>query len=488
MIGINVVIQVALALLIVVFVNLSIHYWHPPRIDLSRSEYYKLSTKTKELLKSLKRPVEIIVFIQPDSQDPIVPQVFNDVQTLLKEYEAETKLLKVRYVDPDRDPIQAKRLAEEYGVRDPNVVVFVCEKRNKYVAVKELVDLDRPQDPFSGGGGRIKAFKGEQQFTSAIQNVLDVRQPKIYFLEGHGEGDPFDVDRKDGYSVLGTYIRRDNLMVEKMNLLEKQQVPKDCDLLIICGPTKPFNEVEIKAVQDYLATNGRLMALFNGMRAVDTGLEKVMADYGVKIGNDLVICEFLHPFEGRTFDPIAGGVKYPAHPITEALRKERVNTRLPMCCSVDRLSAADAAKFRVTILVETPAENSWAETDLEKLQKKREAEMDSKDRKGPVPIAAAVEPASAGEMEREGMRMVIFGSSTFVQNGQLTGGNMDLFMNALNWLIKRQQLLGIAAKMPQEFSLTLGAAELRGVFIMEVFGIPLAVAAIGFLVWLARRK
>ena len=91
-------------------------------------------------------------------------------------------------------------------------------------------------------------------------------------------------------------------------------------------------------------------------------------------------------------------------------------------------------------------------------------------------------------MEREGMRLVAFGSSRFARNDSLTGGNADLFMNAVNWLLKRQQLLGIAAKAPQEFNLNLDAFQRRGIFITMVVGIPAAVAAIGFVVWVRRRK
>ena len=78
------------------------------------------------------------------------------------------------------------------------------------------------------------------------------------------------------------------------------------------------------------------------------------------------------------------------------------------------------------------------------------------------------------------MRLVAFGSSRFARNDSLTGGNADLFMNAVNWLLKRQQLLGIAATAPQEFNLNLDAFQRRGIFITMVVGIPAASPHVAF--------
>ncbi|MCC7519588.1 MAG: GldG family protein [Verrucomicrobiae bacterium] len=483
-IGFNVVLQVLLAGALAVFLNLGIQRWHPPRMDLSRSDYYKLSGKTTELLKSLREAVEVIVFFQPDSRDPVTQKVFDDVQNLLAEYANASKQVKVRYVDPDRDPVNAEKLAKEYGVRVPNVVVFVHKGRNKFVQVSDLVEFDR-MSPYGGGGGKIRAFKGEQQFTSAIQNVLEEKQAKICFLEGHGEGSFDDFDPRTGYSKISTLIRRDNLQIEKLNLATAQSVPKDCDVLVVCGPQKPFADFELKALADFLAANGRMLVLLDGFR-YDTGIEKLLAEHGVKAGNDVLLIRIRDRLGGEALLTTVPCGDYGTHPVTDSLRQEEITTLFPVARSVDAVSSSDPIR-RVTVLLRSVA-GSWAETDVAKLQRDQKAQLDARDRKGPVPAGVAVEPSTAGDMEREGMRLAVFGSSRFVRNDALAGGNADLFMNAVNWLLKRQQLLGIAPKTPQEFSLVLDAFQRRGIFLTMVVGIPAAVAVIGFVVWIRRRK
>ncbi len=500
-IGLNIIIQIILVGVIIVFINLAIHrwpnlgvkQWYPARFDLSFSDYYKLSDKTKNLLQNLKAPLEVIVFIQPSSEDPIVAHIFNDTQTLLKEYQAfaaqekGVPLLKVKYVDPDRDPVSADKLLKEYNVQAPNVVVFVYDKRSKFVQVSDMVDIETSGGPFGGGGSRMKAFKGEQQFTSAIQNVLDAKQPKIYFLRGHGEGDPEDFDPRKGCSTIAQHIRRDNLLIEKLNVFEKQQIPNDCDVLIVCGPSKSFSELELAAIQQYLSKNGRALFLFDAVRE-ETGLEKLVANYGVKLGNNIVLSVGIY-LGGAAIIPEAHGVKYGPHPITKGFNEGELTTYFSRARSVEPFPSDDPSKAHITILAETPPEGEWGESDLAKLQQEQKADLDEKDRKGPVPLAVAIEPNTVGGVEREGMRMVIFGSSEFIRNSAcLKGSNLDLFMNSLNWMLKRQQLIGIAPKTPQEFSLALSDSQKRTLFITEIVGIPLGIAALGFLVWLKRRK
>jgi hypothetical protein len=82
----------------------------------------------------------------------------------------------------------------------------------------------------------------------------------------------------------------------------------------------------------------------------------------------------------------------------------------------------------------------------------------------------------------------VAGSSGFADNSSLTGGNLDFFMSALNWLLKRDQILAVGPKTPQEFRLDMTLQQLRAVYALVIFGLPLAVGVVGTVVWLRRRK
>ena len=112
-----------------------------------------------------------------------------------------------------------------------------------------------------GQAPKLKGFKGEEQFTSAILGVVNPKVPKIYFSTGHGEHDPDGMDA-DGYSQLKDALKRDNLDVEKTTLLSGA-VPADCDLLVIAGPKAPFTDPEKAALKAYLDKGGRALVLLD---------------------------------------------------------------------------------------------------------------------------------------------------------------------------------------------------------------------------------
>jgi ABC-type uncharacterized transport system involved in gliding motility auxiliary subunit len=443
-VSLNVLLQIIFAGAVVVCVNLAFYRWYPPRLKVSHTTYYDLSEKTVHVLQHLKAPIEIIVFFQPDPDHLASFRVLEDIKRLLREYEFASPEIRVRYVDPDRDPGLADKLATDFGVRVANVVVFIHSEsqRSRVLQESDLVEYD---------------YAGMSVF-----------------------------DKKEGCSEISKYIRRDNLLVERVNLFKTHEIPADCEILVICGPQKTFEEFELQLLRDYLAKNGRIIFLLDAMKQ-NPGLFALLAENGVKVGNDVVLTKL--PAGLGTGDRLflmGMSGKYASHPITEYFRKSELGTTFPVARSVDVLATDAKAKDRVTVLIET-SQGSWAETDIASVQNDK-ADYDLNDRKAPVPIAVAVEPSSAGNLEREGMRMVVIGSSRFIRNGGLMGSNMDLFMNCLNWLLRRQELIGIAPKIPQEFTYRLNAFQVRSIFVTEVIVIPWSIAVLGLLVWMRRRK
>jgi ABC-type uncharacterized transport system involved in gliding motility auxiliary subunit len=84
-------------------------------------------------------------------------------------------------------------------------------------------------------------------------------------------------------------------------------------------------------------------------------------------------------------------------------------------------------------------------------------------------------------------RLVIIGDSDFVANGVMTGANADFFLNSLNWLLEREELMAIAAKPVEDNRLIMSATQLRALFWIVMAGLPALPALLGTLVWWRRR-
>jgi ABC-type uncharacterized transport system involved in gliding motility auxiliary subunit len=476
----NLLLQIIAALALVVMVNwlASRHYW---RLDWTKSGYYQLSEKTKQVLSTLPQPVKVVVFLQPAGErDPeFVEKIYQDARNLLKEFQFFGKnKLPVEYVDPQRDLARAKQLVEEYKVDQANVIIFASGDRHKYVAATDMVEVE--QQGMMGGGARIKSFKAEGVFLSAIQSVIEGTSPNVYFLTGHGEHDPEDFDERRGYSALSSYIKRDNITVKKWNSQEKQSLPTDAGALVIAGPHTTFTDAELGALEQYLKNHGRLLVMLDPRQ--QTGLESFMQRWGVQVDDDLIVSPLL-----GMINVTALGTDYATHPITA--RMEDVNTSFPYARSVRRAERAQgpaADQPRVTELVKTPS-SFWGETNPDAKQ----LEFDpATDLPGPLPVAVAIELGKPKDVKVDiGVtRAVVVGCSSFVDNHGITGGNVDFFMNAMNWLLQREQLVAVGPKTPEEFRLSMSLAQVRTVYALVIGGLPLAVAAIGMIVWTRRRR
>ena len=107
-----------------------------------------------------------------------------------------------------------------------------------------------------------------------------------------------------------------------------------------------------------------------------------------------------------------------------------------------------------------------------------------------MPVAAAIErgPVPGVHVQIRPTRLVVIGDSQFAANDGLMGANMDLFLNAVNWLLERAELLELAPRIYEHQPLVMDARQLRRLFAAVVIVLPGLVALIGLgMAWRRRR-
>ena len=482
----NVLVQLVAVFVLLVLVNwlVSRHY---TRFDWTKSGYYKISEKTQQALAALREPVRVIVYLQPNAESELEEKIFQDVRQLLTEFQFYGRdRLQIEYVDPDRDLARAKQVVEEFkfDVREPALVIFAHGSRSKYVSKDEMVEMDGGSGMGEGGPARIRSFKAEGAFLGAIQTVTEGEPPTIYFLTGHGERDPESFEQRAGYSTLATYIKRDNLKVARWNWQEQQAFPTNASTLVIAGPKTRFSEAEQAALDQYLKNHGRALVLLDPK--IETGLEVFLKKWGVQVDDDLILRKAGALLGTELLDVNAIATTYAPHAVTAKLAD--VNTEFPYCRSVRqaKTEGASADQPRVTELASTSAA-FWGETDPDTEHAKFDP---ARDVAGPVSLAVAVETGQPRgvDVDLGETRLIVVGTASFVDNSALTAGTLDFFMSSLNWLLKREQLLAVGPKVPDEFRLDISPNQLKAVYALAIGGLPMLVGLVGLLVWLRRRK
>ena len=105
------------------------------------------------------------------------------------------------------------------------------------------------------------------------------------------------------------------------------------------------------------------------------------------------------------------------------------------------------------------------------------------------PAGDAAGAAPASESTPRPGRLVVFGDSDFASNAQLASvGNPTLLLNALNWLVERENLLAIPAKKADQIQLNLTRRDLSTIYLIVLVALPLASLSAGVAVYLRRRR
>ena len=487
-IGLNVVVQIAVVIFIVAMVNyFSFH--HYKRFDRTRDQKYVLSGQTKQILGNLKKPVKAVVFFSSGSE------VYSDVVTLLREYEYASKTkFQTEVVDPYRNFTRARALQDKYKFgANENVVILDYEGKSKFVNAADMADMDQ-SGIMMGQAPTLKAFKGEQAMTSALLELTEDKQSKVYVLAGHGEPELSAVPVSeaapgpDSIKALTTYIGRQNVKLETLKLADVEKVPDDARLLVIIAPKYDLSEREMKLLREYWDKKGRLFISLDPTHPM-TRLNDFFQDNCIRPQDDRVLRTVTLPGGVTGILREVSAVIRPGHPVTKRLAG--VDTQLMGQTQSIYLDGqrARAMGINESSLIEA-AEGYWGETDFGGGEGAPVYFDTKKDHAAPLSLAVSVEKGALSDkrVSVDTSRMVVIGNGDFLRDNALTESGLDFALAGFNWLLNREELIAIAPKERKSFTLNLTDEMMAQILLSVVFGIPGVVAICGVLAWWQRRN
>ena len=106
-------------------------------------------------------------------------------------------------------------------------------------------------------------------------------------------------------------------------------------------------------------------------------------------------------------------------------------------------------------------------------------------------IAASIEKGGSADerVQANSSRLVLVSNASFIFDSSIRQDQqaLDFISGAVNWLLSREQLIGIAPKVPQTLVFSLDEKALRNLRWLILFIMPLVPAALGCIVWWQRR-
>ena len=466
--ALNVLASSAALLALVVMVNY-LASRHFKRYQWMADERFRLSPLTLKWLDSLTNQVKVIVFFDSDNS------LFSSVKGLIKEYQLACPKLDVEFVDYLNAPDRAAWIKAQYKIlstTDENFVLFDCNGKVQVVYERELSDYDL-SGVFAGREAKRTTFNGEQFFTSKIVGVTDPKSFTAYFLQGHSEPKPDDEDDTRGYFKFARVLQDKHISVEPLWLLTND-VPADCQLLVIAGPGQPLSALELEKIDGYLNQGGRAFILLMNpaFTGVGSGLERILANWGVEVGGRLVTDDSQAKAGNAQVLYISN---FGRHPIVRPLTDSRLALVVPQAVRQSPSPSRTADTAKVVELAFTSEHG-------------REARGVTN---GIIPLMVAVEKGAIPGVaaDRGSTRMVVAGDSYFLANAFIDfDGNRDFANLAVNWLLDRLQLLEIMPRPIREYKISMTQTQMTAARWVLLGGLPGSVLLLGSLVWVRRRR
>jgi gliding motility-associatede transport system auxiliary component len=245
----------------------------------------------------------------------------------------------------------------------------------------------------------------------------------------------------------------------------------------------------MKLLRDFWDKQGRILLLLDPS-AKTPKLVAFVNELGVKVNDDRLMAVVKTGIQemARVRDVI--GRFLPESPITKKLADVRgifLGGTSSVTLEQDRVRTANV---RLQPLIQAEkgywAEKDYNSTDEAKLQADALAAPNT-----PLTIGVSIEKGGSADerVQTNSARMVVVTNPNFVQDTAITQEQqaLDFMSGSINWLLSREQLIGIAPKVPKTLTFSLDDNAMRNMRWLILVMLPLIPAVLGFGVWWYRR-
>ena len=448
---------IVLAILVAVNVLFSVLPSKFTQFDISAAQLYSLTSDTKVVATNLDKDVTIYWITQAGQESTVLDK-------LLDRYQDLSDHITVVKKDPDIYPTFAQQYTDETVVN--NSLVVECGDKSRYISYNDIYQVDTAS--YYTTGSVSQSFDGEGQITSAIDYVVSDELPKIYLLSGHGEATLSD--------TFSDELTRSNYeTVEDFSLLNVDEIPEDCDALLINAPTSDISDEELTMLRDYVQGGGKLLVLSGPQKeATLTNLDALLADYDVTVGDGIVVDTDREHYAFTAPYVLMPDIE--SSDITDPLTEESSHVIVPIAQGLTVGSNSSVTALLTTSDEAFSKAAGYAMTTYEK---------EDSDTDGPFTLAVSITDSNADGK-------IVWVATDYLlddtYNSYSSGANLDLVMNGLSWMIGKNDAVSIRAKSLNNSYLTISSSAATVLKVVMIGIVPACFLLLGIDEVLRRRK
>ena len=500
--------QIVLALIALFGGNYLSALYHRDR-DLSRGNQFTLSSLTLNLLKSepvqsRDTPIRIIVAVRRSSSH------YNRVRAMTQAYaNNSTEKIALEYLDPVRDGDRAFEVSAAYNhVFVDDVITIDARAESKPAAESE--DTEVKLTPFAnsphvniipleeilvyrtaGPNKRtLTGYQDEDLISTLLRSAIEGKARRFYFLSDKSQLQ--DASENTPWATLAETLHRQNIALTPIRLSDIDQIPHDAEGVTLIAPQYDLDERELKILKDYWARpRAAVLVVLDPVHRPER-IRSFLREYGISPRNDRLMAVR----DGRTTSKVHATFTFGAqlNHINTALEGESTIFEGGTNSLEIREGAEDLLNRRISpiALIETAA-GYWGET---KFTEENSTFDPQEDYGHPVTgegetlyLAGDVIRGVATNDQPAGLtsRMVVIANSSFLHPQRLHDKQVDFLKNTSNWLIGREDLMGVGPKPIQRYKINLVPSQVTFVNRLNLYFIPAALLLAGLAIWSIRR-
>lgn len=442
------------------------------RLDLSSGKVYSISRASVKMIRTLEDPIIIRAYMTSK-----LPFPYNTrskyVKDLLSEYKIKSRnKVKFEFIDPqDQEKKMEAQRAGIYPLQFQEVKEGEFGVKEGFMGLEFLYGDKKEIIPIIEDIGSL-----EYDVTSRIKRLTSTEEKTIGFTKGHNET-PLDERIKEEISK--------RYRVEEIDV-DSSEIPSKFSTLLMLGPKSTYGDTAIQKIKNFLESGKTCGFLLDRMNTnteyffafpINSGLDKLLSSYNVKLKDGLVL-DYQNQVIGITMQRgnfrIQNLVPYPFFPKATDLNKTNSIVRDLSTVILPFVGALEGG----TPLIKS-SQKSWLKQDIKSINPMEQQVPLPPEEKGPFNLAVTSEKP----------RFIVTGTSKFVEPNYLSGSNVALFLNIIDWLAQDEELIAIRSKGVSERPLkTTSKAVKRTIRWLDILLPSVLLVLVGLIRWRKRNK
>ncbi len=507
---VNVIVQVVLFVIALAAANYLSCSKHQ-RYDLTEKRNFTLSDFSQKFLKSSafqSRTSPVQTFVVMRRTSPHYSRVYH----LLDEYQRLAgNAIKLEFIDPLRQTDRTLELEAIYGIQYTEDMIIMDgiientdteddnqlndssnpietqqavdsteantteKKPSNYIRSIRVSDLYLQDDSQT-----IVAWQDEDMITSNLISSIEGSPRKIYLA-----ADKMNLQASDGepaWIILARILLQQNIELRPIRLADIDNIPNDAEALALIGPAYDLNERELSILKEYWDRQQSALLITLDPTAQLDNLRVFLRSYGITARNDRIITVKSGQTLSNAQCIFSRGAEINRSLEGKSTVFEGVSCSLEVRENDDRL----LNKRIQPIGLAQAVSGWWGETRFNQQKPLFNPEEDYAE---PLFLSAAVLRGQATSDDTAGLvsKMVVISNTDFLASRKTRPEQADFIQSSVNWLIGREELIGIGPRKLYRHKMTILATHNAFITKLVLIFIPAVAILIALIVWNTRR-